>query len=177
MSRSSATRGSLPDRSSPRLLGTLLLALGAIALGSQSTFGAGFGIAFAAGAVALGAYLRYRGGRYRFLGLALPLPALLVTSGWTSISVLTELLAGAAGLLYLLWLAEEALESRESTRNVFRVLALPALALGIAVTSSWLVPISSLLIGGATALLVVLLIGVGWLFEHPEVLRSGASGS
>jgi hypothetical protein len=160
-----------------RLPSALLLALGAIALGSQSSFGLLFGIAFTAGTVAIGAYLRYRGGAYRLFGLEFPLIGLIVASGWTRISVLTELLAGAVGLLYLLWLADDAPPAPESTRNVVQALALPALALGVALVSSLLVPVTSLLIGATAGILVALLLGVAWLFDHPEALHSKALDS
>jgi hypothetical protein len=166
-----------PAPSARRVPSALLLALGAIALGSQSSFGLLFGIAFTAGTVAIGAYLRYHGGSLRLFGLELPLIGLIVASGWTRISVLTELLAGTAGLLYLLWLADDAPVAPESTRNVVQALALPALALGIALGTSLIVPVTSLLIGATAGILVALLLGVAWLFDHPEALRSRALDS
>jgi hypothetical protein len=166
-----------PAPSARRVPSALLLALGAIALGSQSSFGLLFGIAFTAGTVAIGAYLRYRGGSLRLFGLELPLIGLIVAGGWTRISVLTELLAGTAGLLYLLWLADDAPVAPESTRNVVQALALPALALGIALGTSLIVPVTSLLIGATAGILVALLLGVAWLFDHPEALRSRALDS
>jgi hypothetical protein len=167
-----------PPAHAPRRFPTvLLLALGAVVLGTQSSLGIAFGIAFTAGTVAIGAYLRHRGGAYRLFGVEFPLLGLIVASGWVRISVLTELLAGATGLLYLLWLADDAPPIAESRRNVTQVLTLPALALGIALASSLLVPVSSLLIGATAGILVGSLLAVAWLFDHPEALRSRALDS
>jgi hypothetical protein len=160
-----------------RLPSALLLALGAIALGSQSSFGLLFGVAFTTGTVAIGVYLRNVGGVYRLFGLEFPLIGLVVASGWIRISVLTELLAGGTGLLYLLWLADDAPPAPESTSNVVQALALPSLALAVALVSSFLVPVTSLLIGATAGILVALLLGVAWLFEHPEALHSKALDS
>ncbi len=177
MSVSASSPSRTPRPTYRRIPSSLLLALGAFALGSQSSFGLVFGIALAVATVGIGTFLRHRGGAFRLFGLELPLVGLAIASGWTRISVLTELLAGAAGLLYLLWLADDAPPAPESTRNVTEALALPALALGIAVTSSLIVPVTSLLIGATAGILVALILGVAWLFDHPEALRGRALDS
>ncbi|MFZ0891652.1 MAG: hypothetical protein WB778_05445 [Thermoplasmata archaeon] len=177
MTAAPATARSSPPLWSRRLPSALLLALAAVALGSQSSFGLLFGIAFTTGTVAIGVYLRFRGGGYRLFGLEFPLVGLVFASGWSRISVLTELLAGVTGLLYLLWLADDAPPAPESTRNVIQALALPSLALGVALVSSFLVPVTSLLIGATAGILVALLLGVAWLFEHPEAIHSKALDS
>jgi hypothetical protein len=165
-------------RAPPRLPGGLMLLLVAVAFGALSAIGLVAGIILAAGTVAVALFLRRVEDRSaRTVALVLPLAVLGELCLTAPISLVTELLAGAMGLMYLAWLAEDAPAAPAAARNLIDELTLPALAIGVAVAVSLIVPVSGLLVGATAAILGGLLLYVGWLFGKPRAFQTPTTGS
>ena len=156
----------------------ILLVLAAAALGIFSSLGEVGGPLLAGGAVVAAIALRsLKNPAARTMSLALPLVVLLEITLGAAISIVTELLAGAVGILYLAWLAEDAPQSVETTRGIVDSLMLPTLAVVTAIAVGVIVPVSGLLVGATAGILGGLLLYVGWLFGNPQGFRDAPSGS
>ncbi len=100
-----------------------------------------------------------------------PIPALagLVVGALASpYGLLPELLAGAGGLAFLAWLAEDPARPTGGLARARTTLLVPALALGIAWASSFLLPSHAAPIGVAAALLVGALVTLAMLVARPS---------
>lgn len=120
------------------------------------------------GLVVVGAGLR--SSRRRELQAAAPV-APLVGLGLGALAsplgLVPELLAGAAALAYLVWLADDPGRPRGGVARARLTLALPALALGICWSSALLLPSSSASLGVAAALLGGSLAALAFLLSRP----------
>lgn len=160
----------------PRVLPVRPVTLGVLAvptvlLGYLSGFPDGGGIVLAVAAVVLATGLRadesHRASSYA------PLPVLfvLVLEAVTApIGFGTELLAGLAGLAFLVWLADDPARPAGGAVRGIPEIALPALALGIAWSSELFLPSGVIPLGVAGALLALTLAAVAFLVGWPTVL-------
>jgi hypothetical protein len=156
-------------------LSLLLLAATGFALGLSGTLGLLVGVALPAGGLAMGTFLRRRS--YATLRALAPVPV-VASLGFLTLATPTtpinELLAGAAGLAFLLWFSGEGGPRTRWTESA-GALAFPALALGVAVVSSLLFPVTRDLLGLAAAIIVAELLFAAWLYAHPTDLADAGA--
>jgi len=164
-----ATPASPPDLElRPLTLGMLFVATGL--LGYVSGFPGGIGIVVALGVVAFAAGLRTVSKRGIFAYAPVPVIVVLVLEAATAPAGFgTELLAGLAGLAFLLWLGDDPARPAGGAARSVPVIALPALALGIAWTSELFLPAGTVPFGVAGALLAVVLAAVAFLMGRPSL--------
>lgn len=154
--------------------GYLLTTAALAALGSLGKDGAGIGLLLAGigGAASVALAVAGRGPRayspLPLLGASAAL-ALLATP-----STLSELFAGAAGLLLLLAIAQSAGEPRPLGRALPTV-GLPSLALALALGSTIALPSGSAQVGAAAALLVAVFLLLAYLFARQEAEGGGGA--
>jgi hypothetical protein len=145
----------------------LVLAVG-LFLGYLTALPHGVGVVVAAVGVGLAVGLR-----------ALPWPGarafapvpLLIAFGFGAVAsplgVVPELVAGAAGLAFLVWLADDPARFPGGVGRARITILVPALALGIAWTSALLLPSGSAPIGVAAGVLVVAVAVLAYLVARP----------
>jgi len=148
------------------------LALPAVLLGYLTGFPDGLGLVLMVAAVAAAAILRAtgdpRGAAYApvpvLVGLVLEAVAAPVGFG-------TEVVAGLAGVAFLVWLADDPVRPEGGAVRGLSVVALPALALGIAWSSALFLPSGVVPLGVAGALLALTVAAVAWLVGRPGLLE------
>jgi len=152
-----------------------VLALPALFLGYLSGFPEGAGIVVMAAAVVASAVLRASGHPRRAAYAPVPvLVGLWVEAVSAPVGFGTEFVAGFAGVAFLVWLADDPARPVGGAVRGLSVVAVPALALGIAWSSALFLPAGVVPLGVAGALLaltiaaVALLVGRPSLFEHEE---------
>ena len=143
----------------------------AMLLGYLSGFPAGAGVLVVVAAVVAAAALRVvaRPNLTSFAPvpvlLALVLEAVTAPAGFG-----TELVAGLAGLAFLVWLADDPARPAGGALRSLPVVAIPALALGIAWSSALFLPSGAVPLGVAGALLALAILAVAFLVGWPAVL-------
>lgn len=162
-------------RRSVRPVSLALLLVASVSLGYLSGFPDGFGPLLAAVAVGLAAGVRTSPSA-SVAGYA-PVPAVLVLAAeavTAPVGTGTELIAGLAGLAFLLWLADDPSRPVGGAVRALPTIALPGLALGIAWTSALFLRPGAVPLGVAGALLaltlavVALFVGRPSLFDREE---------
>lgn len=124
--------------------------------------------------VALGvaAVLRAWGGRAGATYALVPVfAAVAFGSVVVPVTVLNEVLLGFAAVAALLWLADGPDRTPGSLRRATDFLLLPAVAFGIALAGSLLLPAGELRLGVASLLLVGALLLIGIVLTRPDALR------
>lgn len=150
--------------------GALVLGLFAAFLGYTSGLPPAVGIGAAVALVALGTGLRSIPSR-RALALAPvpPLAGVVLGALWSPLGLVPELAAGAAGLAYLVWLADDPSRPPGGIARARMTLLVPAVALGLAWSSALLLPSSSATLGIAAVLLVLALGALAYLIGQPTL--------
>jgi len=162
----------LPVR--PVSLGVLLVAT--VVLGFVSGFpdGAGVVLAFSMVVLATGLRVVARRGAYSYAPVPV-LSVLVLETATAPVGFGTELLAGLAGLAFLVWLADDPSRPVGGALRGLPEVAAPALALGIAWSSALFLPSGVVPLGVAGALLALALAAIAFLVGWPTVLdREGA---
>lgn len=101
-----------------------------------------------------------------------PVPVLAALAWAASASqfgVVPELAAGAAGVGFLAWLADDPARPRGGARRAAGTILIPAFALGITWSSALLLPSNSASVGVATGLLVFAIVAVALLVGRPAL--------
>ncbi len=110
---------------------------------------------------------------------AAPVPLLLALAFAAlacPLGLVPELAAGAAGLAFLVWLADDPARFPGGVGRARTTLLVPALALGIAWASSLILPATAAPLGVAAGVLVVALAALAYLFARPSLFdREGAA--
>ena len=148
----------------------LLLGVAGALLGYLSGFPHGFGVVVAVGGVAAAAVLRrsFSPGPAAYA----PVPALgvlVVEVVPAPVGLGSELVAGFAGLAFLLWLADDPSRPVGGALRGLPTVAVPALALGIAWSSALFLRSGAVPLGVAGALLALVLAAVALLVGRPKV--------
>jgi hypothetical protein len=146
----------------------LLLVVSAALLGYLSGFPYGFGLVLVVGAVV--AAVALRAGPSRDLAPYAPIPALAalaVEAAAAPVGFGTEIVAGIAGLAFLIWLADDPARPAGAALRAVPSITLPALALGIAWSSALFLPAGAVPLGVAGALLALTLAAVAFLVGSP----------
>ena len=155
---------------SVRPLSLILLIVATAYLGYLSGFPDGFGVVVASVGVLASAVLSEAGpGR---AGPYAPVPVLgvLVLEAATAPAGFgTELIAGLAGVAFLVWLADDPSRPVHGPRRGFPAIALSSVALGIAWTSALFLPAGAFPLGVAGALLAVAIAAVAYLVGSPTL--------
>ena len=139
-------------------------------LGYLSGFPGGFGLALTLAAIVLAAGLRMSASPV--LAASAPvaaLAALAIEAVAAPVGFGTEIVAGVAGLAFLVWLADDPNRPAGGPWRAAPTLALPALALGIAWSSALFLPTGSVPLGVAAGLLALALAAVAFLVSRPAV--------
>jgi hypothetical protein len=156
----------------------VVLAAAAIALAAVGRLPLLLGASVAVVAVALSEFLRLSA-RLRTQDLA-PVPVLAtlgVLAAAAPIGPVPEVLAGAAGVVVLAWIADD---PTRPPRGVLRGAVgwgLPGLAVGLAWASSFLLPGSAAPVGVAGGLLAAAVIALAYLFLRPELADAGPAST
>lgn len=157
----------------PRPIRPVSLALLLVAvtyLGYLSGFPWGFGALLAVGGVTLAAILRSRPTGPDAAYAPVPaLGALVVEAAFAPVGFGTELLAGLAGLAFLVWLADDPARPSGGPLRGFPTITVPSLALGIAWSSALFLPAGAIPLGVAGALLALALAAVAFLVGSPAL--------
>jgi len=157
----------------PVSLGLLLFTVAG--LGYFSGFPAGFGVVAAPVAAVVSMVLR--SGPWPKLDPYASLPvlvAVVLEAAFAPVGFGTELLAGLAGVAFLVWLADDPTRPAGGPLRAFPTIAIPSLALGVAWSAALFLPAGTLPIGVAGALLafaiaaIALLVGRPALFDQEE---------
>jgi hypothetical protein len=163
----------LPLRSIPRRLGLPGLVLATLSLawlGVASGLPDGAGLLLVIGALAAGVGLRWAPrGPFRdgsWVPLAVGLGVLSVVSPLT---VLAELVAGLGGIAVLLCLVDDPDRLPGGVGRGATTIALPALAVGVAWASAFLLPPGAASVGVAAAILAIALASVAFLLGRPDL--------
>ena len=152
-----------------------LLLITATYLGFLSGFPDGFGPVLAAAGVVLATGLRVA--TRRSVAVYAPVPvlaALVVEAVPAPVGLGTEIVAGLAGLAFLLWLADDPSRPVGGSLRSLPTVGVPALAVGIAWSSTLFLPAGAVPLGVAGALLaftlavVALLVGSPTVFDREE---------
>jgi hypothetical protein len=143
----------------------------AVFLGYLSGFPGGAGVILMVAAVAAAAALRVvaRPGLTSFAPIPVLL-ALVVEAVAAPVGFGTEIMAGLAGLAFLVWLADDPARPEGGAVRGLPVVAIPALALGIAWSSALFLPSGVVPLGVAGALLALAIVAVAFLVGWPTVL-------
>jgi hypothetical protein len=147
-----------------------LLFVAATVLGLLSGFPAGLGLLLAPMGVLAAAALR--SGSSGVGAAYAPAPVLLVLlleAGFAPVGFGTELVAGLAGVAFLIWLADDPLRPAGGPRRAYSTIAIPTLALGIAWSSAFFLPAGVVPLGVAGALLAFTLALVAYLVGRPAL--------
>ncbi|MGP8158339.1 MAG: hypothetical protein ACLPWO_01815 [Thermoplasmata archaeon] len=147
-----------------------LLLVSATYLGFLSGFPDGVGPVLAAAAVIFATGLRV--GARRNVAVYAPVPvlaALVVEVVPAPVGLGTELVAGLAGLSFLLWLADDPSRPAGGSLRSLPTVGIPALAVGIAWSSTLFLPAGAVPLGVAGALLALTLAVVALLVASPTV--------
>jgi len=147
-----------------------LLLVAATYLGFLSGYPGGFGPVLAAAGVVLAAGLRV--GAPRSVAVFAPVPVLValgVEAVAAPVGFGTELVAGLAGLAFLVWLADDPSRPVGGAARSLPTVAVPALALGIAWSSALFLPSGAVPLGVAGGLLALTLAVVAFLVGRPVV--------
>jgi hypothetical protein len=155
---------------SVRPVSLALLLVSATYLAFLSGFPDGFGPVLAAVAVAFAAGLRVSS--HRNIAVYAPVPALAVLVLEVvpaPVGLGTELVAGLAGLAFLVWLADDPSRPVGGALRSLPTVAVPGLALGIAWSSALFLPAGTVPLGVAGALLALTLAVVAFLVGRPTV--------
>ena len=131
----------------------------------------GLGVALAAVVLAGGLGL-ITDDRFRRLAPVPLLAGLLALTAEVPTGPGFDLLAGAAGVVVLAWIAEDPARPAGGAVRGAIGWGLPGLAVGLAWVSSFLLPPAAAPIGVAGGLLAAILILLAWLFERPEMVVS-----
>lgn len=110
--------------------------------------------------------------RHPLLAEVAPLPALVVLGAFaavTPIAPLPELLVGVAGIAFVVWLVDDPLRPSAGIIRGAGVWGVPALGVGIAWASTFLLPPSAASLGVAGGLLAGGLILLAYLVGRPEM--------
>jgi hypothetical protein len=154
----------------PTLAAVGFLAL-VLALYGRLPLAAGVGIAL--GSTALGAALLFlRSGRAAPFAPVPVLLGLLSLAASTPSGPFTDLLSGVAGVSVLAWCAADPGREGGAARGILGW-GLPALAVGLAWVSSFLLPPSTAPVGVAGGLLAATVIALAALFRRPDLVESG----
>jgi len=160
-------------RSLPRRLGIPGLAFSALSLAwlgiaSGLPYGAGWIVVLGSLAAAIGLRLGPRGAGRE--GSWLPIVAGLgLLSVLSPLTILAELVAGLGGIAVLLWMADDPDRLPGGLGRGVSVVALPALAVGVAWASALLLPPGATSIGVGAAVLVAVLGAVAFLLGRPDL--------
>ena len=155
-----------------------LLALPAVFLGYLSGFPGGAGFVFMMAVVAAGAALRASGHSRRAAYAPVPVLVGLLTEAVTApVGFGTEFVAGLAGVAFLIWLADEPARPVGGAVRGLSVVAVPALALGIAWSSALFLPAGVVPLGVAGALLALTIAAVALLVGRPSLLEEEGARS
>lgn len=106
-----------------------------------------------------------------------PVPALgglVVGTFLAPLGLVPELAAGAAGLAFLLWLAEDPSRPSGGGVRARRTILVPALTLAIGWSTALLLPSNSASLGVAAALLAGALLALAFLVANPSVFDRGS---
>lgn len=154
----------------------VVLLVPAVFLGYLSGFPGGAGAVLMVVAVAVAAALRVTA-RYHLTSFA-PVPVLLalaLEAVTAPVGFGTELVAGLAGLAFLVWLVDDPARPAGGAVRGLPEVAIPALALGIAWSSALFLPSGAVPLGVAGALLALTIAAVALLIGRPSLLdREGA---
>ena len=171
------SRGMLPLR---RLfgLGPVLLVVFGGFLGYVTGFPGHLGLWIVLLPIALGIGLRML--RSESLRWAAPFPVLAALA-WgvfrSPFGLVPELVAGGCGLAFLAWLADDPARAEGGPTRSPTLIALPAVALGIAWSGALLLPSTSATLGVAAGLLVFAIVAVALLVARPGLLDREAPES
>jgi hypothetical protein len=150
----------------------MLAVLTAAALSLAAIGGLGWtaGILVALVGVALSATVRLvAGGRMRAVAPVPVLVALGVLTATVPLGPIPEILAGAAGVAFLAWLADDPARPAGGVLRGALGWGLPGLAVGLAWVSSFLLPPTAAPVGVAGALLAATIVALTLLFRRPEL--------
>jgi hypothetical protein len=157
-------------RGSVRPVSLALLFVAATFLGYLSGFPGGFGPFLAAAAVAVAAGLRVSSSRTVAACAPIPaLAALAIEAVPAPVGLGSDLVAGLAGLAFLVWLADDPSRPVGGAVRSLPTVAVPALALGIAWSSALFLPSGAVPLGVAGGLLALALAAVAFLVGRPTV--------
>ena len=163
-----------PSTDSPRFTASvspLLLVVSVGLLGYLARFPDATGIFLAVGAVVVGVVLRRPSfGSVRAYASLPVLAAMAIEVVSVPVGLGSELIAGLAGLAFLLWLADDPARPRGSAARALPALAVTTLALGIAWSSALFLPSHAIPLGVAGGLLALAIAVVALLVGHPTVL-------
>ncbi len=157
-------------RTLPPLVAAGLVALVLARVGRWPS-GLGLGVALAA-VVLAGALGLVEDARIRRLAPLPLLAGLLALTAGLPTGPGYDLLAGAGGVVFLAWIAEDAARPAGGTVRGAIGWGLPGLAVGLAWVSSFLLPPAAAPIGVAGGLLAAIVILLALLFERPELVTS-----
>ena len=147
-----------------------LLLVTTTALGYYSGLPDRSGLLVAALGVVLAAVLRASPSRPVAHSAPIPALAVLVLGAVLApVGLGIELVAGAGGLAFLLWLADEPTRPLGGAVRSLPTLAVPALALGIAWSGALFLPAGSVPLGVAGGLLALTLATVAFLVGRPAL--------
>ncbi|MGA8302480.1 MAG: hypothetical protein WA547_06590 [Thermoplasmata archaeon] len=150
--------------------GMILLAVAALAVAYESRWPTLPALLFAALGVAASGGMRIV--RPSLLAGVAPIPALLVLgvlATETPIAPVPELLVGAAGVAFVLWLLDDPFRPPAGISRGTVVWGVPALAVGIAWASAFLLPSSAATLGVAGGLVAAALIVFAFLVGRPDL--------
>jgi hypothetical protein len=120
----------------------------------------------------VGAGVGLRATRYSLLREVSVLPVLVALGGLALTAPLLavpELLVGAAGVVFVAWLADDPARPRGGARRGAIVWAIPGLGVGVAWASAFLLPSTAAPLGVAGGLLAASLIALAYLVARPEL--------
>ncbi|HYA70859.1 MAG TPA: hypothetical protein VEH28_05780 [Thermoplasmata archaeon] len=148
----------------------VLLLVPAALLGYASGAPGGYGIVVAIVGILLAGVLRALSSRTARAIAPLPALAVLVLEAATAPAGFgPELLAGLSGLAFLIWLADDPGRPAGGAVRGLPTVALPALALGIAWSSTLFLPTGAVPLGVGGALLALALAAIAFLIGRPEL--------
>lgn len=163
-------RGKRIDLRSVRPVPLALLLVVAVVVGYVAGFPSGFGPFVAAAGVVVAAGLRMS--RSPTVAACAPVPVLAVLVLevlQAPLGLGIELISGVAGLAFLVWLADDPARPVGGARRGLSTIAVPALALGIAWSSTLFLPAGAVPLGVAGGLLALTLALVAFLVGRPSL--------
>ncbi len=113
-----------------------------------------------------------RAARYSVLREAAPVPVLValgVLAAETPVGPLPELLVGVAGVVFIAWLLDDPSRPASGATRAAVEWTIPALGVGLAWTSSFLLPSSAAPLGVAGGLLAASLLVLAYLVRRPDL--------